>query len=232
MPTVDLPGMRSISTDSACIARHRSSARPVIFAVLHSGVGLELEGRDDRTGMNLHDESRRRRTRGTSPRAGARRPSARARRSSARSSARRAARPEAVLYSPLRRSAGPLMGSGSGSGSGGAGTLTFGGLAAATDLGPATGAGGAAIGGGSASRFRTAFDASAAPACAPAAVAAWISGRGDPFLVCFAITSRRCCSRRRSSRQVCMRSRPRMSASRTRANSDRRGSVRSRTASR
>ena len=40
MPTVDLPGMRSISTDSACIARHRSSARPVIFAYFTPASGL------------------------------------------------------------------------------------------------------------------------------------------------------------------------------------------------
>ena len=31
MPTVDLPGMRSISTDSAFIASDRSSERPVIL---------------------------------------------------------------------------------------------------------------------------------------------------------------------------------------------------------
>ena len=40
MPTVDLPGMRSISTDSACIARHRSSARPVIFEYFTPASGL------------------------------------------------------------------------------------------------------------------------------------------------------------------------------------------------
>ena len=57
MPTVDLPGMRSISTDSACIARHRSSARLGDLAVLHAGFRLELEGRDDGAGMNLRDLS-------------------------------------------------------------------------------------------------------------------------------------------------------------------------------
>src|SRR2546430_766662 len=40
MPTVDLPGMRSISTDSACIARHRSSARLVIFEYFTPASGL------------------------------------------------------------------------------------------------------------------------------------------------------------------------------------------------
>ncbi len=40
MPTVDLPGMRSISTDSACIARHRSSARPVTLLYFTPASGL------------------------------------------------------------------------------------------------------------------------------------------------------------------------------------------------
>src|SRR5262245_45292929 len=40
IPTVDLPGIRSIRTDSACMARHRSSARPVIFAYLTPASGL------------------------------------------------------------------------------------------------------------------------------------------------------------------------------------------------
>ena len=40
MPTVDLPGMRSISTDSASIARHKSSARPVTRAYLTPASGL------------------------------------------------------------------------------------------------------------------------------------------------------------------------------------------------
>ena len=57
MPTVDLPGMRSISTDSACIARQRSSARPVILLYFTPGVRLELVGRDDGTGMDLHDRA-------------------------------------------------------------------------------------------------------------------------------------------------------------------------------
>ena len=40
MPTVDLPGMRSISTDSACIARHRSSASPVTLLYFTPASGL------------------------------------------------------------------------------------------------------------------------------------------------------------------------------------------------
>ena len=100
MPTVDLPGMRSISTDSACIARQRSSARPVILRVLHAGVGLELERRDDRARDESGRRCLRRRTRGTSLRAAARRPSARARRSCARPSARRAARAAAACSRP------------------------------------------------------------------------------------------------------------------------------------
>ena len=40
MPTVDFPGMRSISTDSACIARQRSSARPVILLYFTPASGL------------------------------------------------------------------------------------------------------------------------------------------------------------------------------------------------
>ena len=40
MPTVDLPGMRSIRTDSACIARQRSSERFVIFEYFTPASGL------------------------------------------------------------------------------------------------------------------------------------------------------------------------------------------------
>src|SRR5437763_344459 len=50
MPTVDFPGMRSMRTDSACIARQRSSARPVTFEYLTPASGdrrgsLDLGGR-------------------------------------------------------------------------------------------------------------------------------------------------------------------------------------------
>ena len=40
MPTVDLPGIRSMSTDSACIARLRSSASPVTLLYLTPASGL------------------------------------------------------------------------------------------------------------------------------------------------------------------------------------------------
>src|SRR5262245_61417861 len=40
MPTVDLPWIRSMMTDSACIARHRSSARPVILLYFTPASGL------------------------------------------------------------------------------------------------------------------------------------------------------------------------------------------------
>ena len=69
-------------------------------AVLHAGVGLELVGRDDRAGVDLDDLCPRRRTRGTSLRAGAPRPSARVRRSCAGPSARRAASPAAACSRP------------------------------------------------------------------------------------------------------------------------------------
>ena len=213
MPTVDLPGMRSISTDSACIARHRSSARPVILRVLHAGVRLELEGRDDRARVNLHDACLRPRTRGTSPRAAARRPSARARRSCARSSARRAARAAAACSRPCgARPAPSCVGSGSGSGSGGAGTVTFGGLGGANDsrAAEAGGCGAAAASSSSASRDRlAALRRSASLGGRAIGGVAACRRRGAPFFVCLAITSRRCCSRRRSSRQLAERRRGR-----------------------
>jgi len=37
------------------MARHRSSARPVIFEYFTPGIGLELERRDHRAGVNLGD---------------------------------------------------------------------------------------------------------------------------------------------------------------------------------
>ena len=57
MPTVDLPGMRSISTDSACIARHRSSARPVIFEYFTPASGLNSKVVTTGPGMNLDDRA-------------------------------------------------------------------------------------------------------------------------------------------------------------------------------
>ena len=57
MPTVDLPGMRSISTDSACIARHRSSARPVIFEYFTPASGLNSKVVTTGPGMDLDDRA-------------------------------------------------------------------------------------------------------------------------------------------------------------------------------
>ena len=54
MPTVGLPGMRSIRIDSACKPRHRSSVSVVMRVVLHAGFGLELEGGDHGSGIDLH----------------------------------------------------------------------------------------------------------------------------------------------------------------------------------
>ena len=55
MPTVDLPGIRSISTDSACIARHRSSASPVILLYFTPASGLNSYVVTTGPGMDLHD---------------------------------------------------------------------------------------------------------------------------------------------------------------------------------
>ena len=87
------------------------------LAVLHAGVGLELVGRDDRARDGSARRCLRRRTRGTFPRAAARRPSARARRSSARPWPRRAGRSGGSVNAPFFRSAGALSGSGSSVGS-------------------------------------------------------------------------------------------------------------------
>ena len=81
-------------------------------------------------------------------------------------------------------------GSGSESGSGGGGTLTFGGLGGAKDLAvPNAGA--------DAAEFSTASSSSSFWATSRFFGA---SGTTVPFFVCLAITSRRCFSRRRSSR--------------------------------
>ena len=57
MPTVGLPGRRSISTDSACNPRQRSSRQRGDAAVFHARFRLVFEGRDDRTGVDLHDRA-------------------------------------------------------------------------------------------------------------------------------------------------------------------------------
>ena len=71
MPTVDLPGMRSISTDSACIARHRSSARPVTLLYFTPASGLNSNVVTTGPGDESARPVPRPRTRGTSPREGA-----------------------------------------------------------------------------------------------------------------------------------------------------------------
>ena len=195
MPTVALPGMRSISTDSACIARHRSSARPVTLRVLHAGVGLELERRDDRARDGSAPPSLRPRTRGTSPRAAAPSPSARARRSCARPSA---ASSSDERRQRVARPGGARQRSGSGSGSGGATPAssaaffcTTGGVGArpaARRVRSRAPAVRAARGLGSAGRSWPVFFS------APSA------STGVSFLPYFTSTSRRCLALRRSSR--------------------------------
>ena len=55
MPTVDLPGIRSISTDSAFSASDRSSARPVTFAYFTPASGLNSNVVTTGPGVNLDD---------------------------------------------------------------------------------------------------------------------------------------------------------------------------------
>ena len=57
MPTVDLPGSRSMRIDSACSARHRSSASPVILLYLTPASGLNSNVVTTGPGMNLHDRA-------------------------------------------------------------------------------------------------------------------------------------------------------------------------------
>ena len=55
MPTVDLPGIRSISTDSAFSASDRSSARPVTFAYFTPASGLNSKVVTTGPGVDLDD---------------------------------------------------------------------------------------------------------------------------------------------------------------------------------
>jgi len=80
MPTVDLPGMRSMSTDSACMASERSSARPVILLYFTPRVRLETRTSSPRGPGGSARPSPRRRTPGTCPRAAGPIPSAPVRR--------------------------------------------------------------------------------------------------------------------------------------------------------
>ena len=58
MPTVDLPGMRSIRIDSARSARQRSSARPVMRLYLMPASGLNSNVVTTGPGIDLRDVSR------------------------------------------------------------------------------------------------------------------------------------------------------------------------------
>ena len=222
MPTVDLPGMRSISTDSAFIARQRSSARPVIFAYFTPASGLNSNVVTTGPGMNLDDACLRPRTRGTSPRAGAR-SSISSRSSILRSvfgaSSSDDRRQRVLALAALGRRLRHRLRIGQRQRR----RDDFGGLGGANDFGPLRGRCGIAAGGAGwswslswSARRRGRARSSPWPARSrprhrrdrrdwrptPWRPRALISGAGAPFLVCFAITSRRCCSRRRSSRQA------------------------------
>src|SRR5258706_8379589 len=148
MPTVDLPAMRSISTESAFIARQRSSARPVIFAYFTPASGLNSKVVTTGPGWIWTTLPSTENSRHFSS-------SSRALSISSRSSILRSALTLSSsdtggsAYSPLRRSAGAFV-IGSGSGSGSDGATSFGGLAGANDFDPLTAAAGAAATGGTA----------------------------------------------------------------------------------
>ncbi len=186
-----------MSTDSACMARQRSSARPVIFEYFTPASGLNSNvvttgpgwicTTDPATANSRHFSS-----------------SSRASSMSSRSSILRSvlgassSASGGSAYSPLRRSAGALAcGFGSESGRKDAGIVTWGGAGA--DVRSRMPACVAVLRRPrSARRFRGGRDASGKGE-APAA-GCLISGAGEPFFVCLAMTSRRCFSRRRSSR--------------------------------
>ncbi len=233
MPTVDLPGMRSISTDSACIARHRSSARPVIFEYFTPASGLNSKVVTTGPGWiwttlpsteNSRHFSSSRRAPSISSRSSILRSVFGASSSASGGSA----------YSPLRRSAGAFAaGSGSDSGSGGDGIATFGGFGGANDFGPpiaAAAAAGAVVARGG-DLAALAGGRAARRVDRAAAAGALISGGGAPFFVCLAITSRRCFARRRSSRHSLNQSAPRADAARDQPADRRRTGGRTRTAS-
>src|SRR5262245_2416202 len=140
IPTVALPGIRSIRTDSACIARQRSSARPVTFEYFTPASGLNSNVVTTGPGWICTTAPSTENSRHLSS-------SSRAPSISSRSSILRSvfgassSASGGRVYSPLRRSAGALeIGSGSDGGSGGAGRVTLGGLGGANDFGlPNTG---------------------------------------------------------------------------------------------
>src|SRR5882757_9408830 len=125
--------MRSISTESAFIARQRSSARPVILAYFTPASGLNSNVVTTGPGWICTTLPSTENSRHFSS-------SRRALSISSRSSILRSAFTESSsetggsTYSPLRRSAGALD-SGSGSGSGSDGATTLGGLGGANDFG-------------------------------------------------------------------------------------------------
>src|SRR3977135_2986285 len=149
MPTVDLPAMLAISTESAFIARQRSSARPVIFAYFTPASGLNSKVVTTGPGWIWTTLPSTENSRHFSS-------SRRALSISSRSSILRSAFTESRsdtggrAYSPLRRSAGAFV-NGSGSGSGSDGATSLGGFGGANDLGPAAAAAAAAGAGASAS---------------------------------------------------------------------------------
>src|SRR3954469_16230404 len=145
MQTVDLPAIRSIRTESAFIARHRSSARPVILAYFTPASGLNSKVVTTGPGWIWTTLPSTENSRHLSS-------SRRALSISSRSSILRSALTLSSsatggnAYSPLRRSAGAFD-SGSGSGSGSDGASTFGSFGGANDRGPAAAAAAAAGGG-------------------------------------------------------------------------------------
>src|SRR5476649_2176393 len=151
IPTVDLPAMRSISTESAFIARQRSSARPVIFAYFTPASGLNSNVVTTGPGWIWTTVPSTENSRHFSS-------SSRALSISSRSSILRSVLIASSsdtggrAYSPLRRSAGAFV-VGSGSGSGSEGATSLGGFGGANDFGPADTAAGAGATGAGASSF-------------------------------------------------------------------------------
>ncbi len=204
MPTVDLPGMRSIRTDSACIARHRSSARPVIFVYFTPASGLNSKVVTTGPGMDLHDAAFDRELAALlleQPRAvhqlalvdlalGLRRVEQRERRQ------------RVLALAALGRRLGGRLGIGERQRRRRQADLRRLGRRERTCALPNIGAAPARL--VVVSRRAVAAQlrrAASAPAAAPAAAVGGLDlRRGAPFFVCFAITSRRCFSRRRSSR--------------------------------
>ena len=226
MPTVDLPGIRSISTDSACMARHRSSSRFVIFEYFTPAFGLNSKVVTTGPGWICTTEPSTANSRHFSS-------SSRARSISSRSSNFRCVLGASSrasggrVWSPLRRSAGAFaIGSGSGTGRGGIATFglvasAFRRMSVARDWRPADAGRHGRFSSSSSSSCRSSRSARLTPRApssdgareplgerlAPGVLISGVpaeavanAGSGVPFFTCFAMTSRRCFSRRRSSR--------------------------------